>query len=338
MYPIARINAYLLLQLMLTLIPLQGVLANDATSLKAVLFYPAFCEECPAVIDDFLFPLTASQGERLELYPVDITEPPGDEIFKQVLQRFGAKPDAWDKPALLTGGLLLRGKAEITDGLPPLLAGDLASELTTWPDLPGLQALISGEESDGTQAPGSASDQIAAALAWAVMAGMLLSLGFSASRLVKQGRSLLDASGLRSWSLPVFALLGLGIGVYLSSVALTHNQAMCGPIGDCMSVQASPYAKLFDIPMSMWGVVFYLGILLLWFSQRVLTGVWGQRSMLGLIVFSLFGVIFSVYLTSLELFVIHAVCIWCLTSAVLATLIMLTVMLKTTGAEPCTTG
>ncbi len=331
MYPITGKSVYLLLQLLLILVPSQGVTANHAQSLKAVLLYPSFCAECPAVIEDFLFPLTAQQGDKLELFPVDITETPGKALFQQVLQRFGSRPDSWDRPAVLTGDFIFRGKQEITEGLPALLAGEQTVALTSWPDLPGLQQLIRGEEGDDAEDAGHGNDSIAAGLAWTVMAMMLLSLSFSASRLAKQGRSLSAASAIRSWSLPIFALLGLGIGVYLSSVALTHSTAMCGPIGDCMSVQASPYARLLDIPMSMWGVAFYLGILLLWSLQRFLTGNWRQRATLGLLAFSIFGVLFSVYLTSLELFVIHAVCIWCLSSAVLATLIMLTVMLKATG-------
>jgi len=37
----------------------------------------------------------------------------------------------------------------------------------------------------------------------------------------------------------------------------------------------------------------------------------------------LFGVIFSIYLTYLELFIIKAVCIWCLSSAMLIALVLL---------------
>jgi uncharacterized membrane protein len=45
---------------------------------------------------------------------------------------------------------------------------------------------------------------------------------------------------------------------------------------------------------------------------------------------AIFGVLFSIYLTLLELFVIHAVCMWCLTSAFLTTLIMLIVVAQLT--------
>ncbi|MEN8168517.1 MAG: vitamin K epoxide reductase family protein, partial [Pseudomonadota bacterium] len=152
-------------------------------------------------------------------------------------------------------------------------------------------------------------------------------------RLAYNGSRLSDAPSVSSWGPPIFALFGLGIGIYLTSVAFTHSEAMCGPIGDCMRVQASPHSKLFGVPMAIWGMLFYLGILGLWLLQRRLSGSWRLRSILGLLVLSLFGVIFSIYLTGLELFVIHAVCIWCLSSAVLATLIMLIVTRKVTTAN-----
>jgi uncharacterized membrane protein len=196
-----------------------------------------------------------------------------------------------------------------------------------------LQQLIGGEDLGDTPPATSHSKQLASGLAWIVMVSMLISLGYTTLRLIKKDADWRKSSPIRSWIQPLLALLGLAIGVYLTTVALTHNEIMCGPIGDCMSVQASPYSKLFGIPISLLGVVFYLGIVLLWMIQRFYIGVWRQPSMLGLLIFSVFGVMFSVYLTSLELFVIHAVCIWCLTSAVLATLIMLTVTAKLTVAD-----
>jgi uncharacterized membrane protein len=157
------------------------------------------------------------------------------------------------------------------------------------------------------------------------MSGMLLSLGIVLWRLKQNIPAIEHLPQLKSWRQPVLALMGLSIGIYLTSVAMTHSEIMCGPIGDCMSVQTSPHAKLFGLPMSLWGIVFYLSILLLWLLQRFHAGHRGKRSSLALLMLSVFGVMFSIYLTNLELFVIHAVCVWCLTSAVLATLIMLSV-------------
>jgi uncharacterized membrane protein len=324
--------------LFLVYLPLWSIhLAHGETaSHKAVLFYQPFCPACSAVIDDFLFPLTAAEGERLELFPIDTTEPPGDRIYLEVLAHF-LLDSAVDmqQPAVLIGDQLLRGQTEIIQGLPTKLAEQPSPISSHWPDIPGLRQLIEGEVIGETQTSGKQGDPIASGLAWGMMFGMLLSLGYAATRLIPRRHRLLACLPVRSWSLPVFALCGLGIGIYLTSVTLTHNQAMCGPIGDCMSVQTSPHSILFGIPMALWGLLFYLLILILWLLQRFFSGPARQWAALGLLGFSLFGVAFSVYLTSLELFVIKAVCIWCLTSALLVTLIMLTVTLKMTCTQHC---
>jgi uncharacterized membrane protein len=98
---------------------------------------------------------------------------------------------------------------------------------------------------------------------------------------------------------------------------------VCGPVGDCNLVQSSPYATILGIPMAAYGLAFYLVIGALWISHLAGTGPVMRLTGLLLIVISVIGTLFSVFLTSLELFIIHAVCPWCLASAVLTTLIML---------------
>jgi uncharacterized membrane protein len=85
-------------------------------------------------------------------------------------------------------------------------------------------------------------------------------------------------------------------------------------------VQTSEYAYLFGIPIGVLGALGYVAILAAW--------AWGKwqgdkRAALALLAMTAFGVIFSIYLTYLEPFVIGAVCAWCLTSAVLMTLLLL---------------
>jgi uncharacterized membrane protein len=95
-------------------------------------------------------------------------------------------------------------------------------------------------------------------------------------------------------------------------------------VGDCNTVQSSPYAKLFGlIPIGLVGAVGYIAILVAWLWRRFRND--KLSNIAGPIMFgmALFGTLFSVYLTYLELFVIHAVCIWCLTSAVIITALML---------------
>jgi uncharacterized membrane protein len=126
-----------------------------------------------------------------------------------------------------------------------------------------------------------------------------------------------------NWAVPVLCLAGLGVAGYMSYVEITHVEAICGPLGDCNSVQQSPYATLFGfLPVGVLGMVGYIGIGVTWFLYRYgpkngrnifAIGTWGM---------TLLGTLFSIYLTFLEPFVIGATCAWCISSAVIITLIL----------------
>jgi uncharacterized membrane protein len=125
------------------------------------------------------------------------------------------------------------------------------------------------------------------------------------------------------WLLPVVACLGLVVAGYLTYVEIGENEAVCGAVGDCNTVQQSEYAELFGlVPIGLLGVCGYVMILAVWGVSRYATG-WvddvAQATMLG---GAFFGTVFSIYLTFLEPFVIGATCAWCLTSAMLMILIL----------------
>lgn len=125
------------------------------------------------------------------------------------------------------------------------------------------------------------------------------------------------------WVIPLLVVLGVGVASYLSFVEVTQVEAVCGPVGDCNTVNQSQYATLFGfLPVGVLGLLGYGVILLLWLMGR-----WGpeggrDRAKLGLWGAALFGVLFSIYLTFLEPFVIGATCAWCLSSAVIMTLLL----------------
>jgi uncharacterized membrane protein len=128
---------------------------------------------------------------------------------------------------------------------------------------------------------------------------------------------------------PVLSLVGLAVAGYLAYVETQAAAAVCGPVGDCNAVQSSPYARLFGVPIGLIGVAGYVAILAVW--------AWGRRAAGALpatllVLMSAFGVAFSIYLTYLELFVIRAVCMWCITSAVIMTLLLLVSIWLAAGA------
>lgn len=162
-------------------------------------------------------------------------------------------------------------------------------------------------------------------LAWAVMALLALALLYAivAAVFATLGRALPALPAAAQIAVPVLSALGLGVALYLTFIETTNTAAVCGPVGDCNAVQASPFAKLFGfLPVGLLGAVGYIGILAAWFIGRRSDGALGRLAPLLMFGMALFGVLFTIYLTYLELFVIKAVCIWCLSSAVIMAVVL----------------
>lgn len=121
----------------------------------------------------------------------------------------------------------------------------------------------------------------------------------------------------------VLAIIGIIDSVYLTWIKLgTSTPLFCEPGGGCDIVNSSPYSEFMGFPVAILGALFYLLILGLAVGEMI----WKNRSylfILGLFGSSLVGVFYSIYLTYLELAVIHAVCPYCVISAVVVTIIWL---------------
>jgi uncharacterized membrane protein len=112
-------------------------------------------------------------------------------------------------------------------------------------------------------------------------------------------------------------LAGLGIAGYLTYVHYAGLRPICGISHGCETVQTSSYASLLGTPVALLGLISYLLILitLRMRDERALLTGYG----LTLIAFS-----FSVYLTYREVFTIHAICSWCVSSAIVFSLLATT--------------
>jgi uncharacterized membrane protein len=160
-------------------------------------------------------------------------------------------------------------------------------------------------------------------LAWAVMILLVASLLYAliAALLVAFGRTAPALPAGTSILIPILSVVGLGVAFYLTFIETTNAKAVCGPVGDCNAVQASPFAKLFGIiPVGLLGAAGYVAILAAWFLGRRSSSRLAPVAIFGM---ALFGVLFSIYLTYIELFLIHAVCIWCLSSATIMALVLI---------------
>ena len=166
-----------------------------------------------------------------------------------------------------------------------------------------------------------AGDPAGNALAIVVLLGMLVSLGGVAPRLIKPGKR--ASSKKLSWVIPVLCGVGLFVAGYLAYVESAEVRAVCGPVGDCNTVQQSEYARLFGVlPVGVLGLAGYVAIGVAWVVNRMGDRRASSLAWIALTWMTLLGVLFSIYLTFLEPFVIGATCIWCLSSAVIMNLLL----------------
>ena len=104
------------------------------------------------------------------------------------------------------------------------------------------------------------------------------------------------------------AATGLIISLYLSATELAGTAPVCLVGGGCEAVAASQYSHWFGIPVAYFGVAFS-GILLALIAAWWRTG--DGRLLLAGYAQGLVGIVLELYLVYLELFVIGAICTWC---------------------------
>jgi uncharacterized membrane protein len=121
----------------------------------------------------------------------------------------------------------------------------------------------------------------------------------------------------------VLSLAGIGASGYLTYVHWLDKPIACAGFGTCAAVAQSDYAWIGGVPVAFLGLLGYVALTLVaafWLRAGNRFDVWPLLAIWGM---SVAGVAYSAYLTYVELFVIDAVCIWCVTSATIMTVIFL---------------
>jgi uncharacterized membrane protein len=129
------------------------------------------------------------------------------------------------------------------------------------------------------------------------------------------------------------ALNGLAIAFYDSYVIYNGQLLWCPPpIDGCNEVAASPYARIFDLPVGYYGLVYYLYMVAL--AALLAYDPLSRGLRIGAVVYAALGLSFSLYFMVLQFSYIHAFCIYCLISAVTTVLLTVTAVwhLKATRA------
>jgi uncharacterized membrane protein/thiol-disulfide isomerase/thioredoxin len=348
---------YLVLLITLcTLFAWEPVQAEEPV-IRAVLFYSPSCGHCQEVITEVLPPIQEKLGDRLIVLGIDVSYAEGQDLYQAAVRHYQIPEDRLGVPTMIVGDTILVGSQEIPESFEQLAEQTLQNGGTDWPDVPGLKEKIAAIEETAPAAAASAASQAQTTPAaessveqsqlegedadpqplWmqkflldplansvAVLLLVVMIVGVIASViLVLKPLSPGSQQEQKPWLIPALVLVGVFIASYMTYVEVTKNDAICGPLGDCNAVQQSSYAVLFGIlPVGIFGLLGYLAIGAAWMLQRF--GPRHLKNISGLSMWgmALFGVVFSIYLTFLEPFVIGATCIWCISSAVVVSLLL----------------
>lgn len=134
-----------------------------------------------------------------------------------------------------------------------------------------------------------------------------------------QDRVMHPGSSLRRFSL-ILAAIGLVDSLYLVWIKIVPSTPMCFGVGDCEAVNTSVYSTIQGIPIALFGALAYAAILgaILLEPRMTFFSEWGPLIAFGL---AFAGTLYSIYLTYIEVAVLHKICPYCVTSAIAITLI-----------------
>lgn len=305
----------------------------------AVIFYSPTCGHCHFVLTETIPLLSEQYGEQLVIVAVDVSTEDGNALFRDAIDSIAIPEEmAGSVPTLVVGETALIGARDIPDLFPGIIEEGLASGGIDWPPIPLLlqaleaQGMLDGipvmediQQAAESEKPGMAELFMQDVVGNSISVFVLLALIAS---VVEVGRRYFKSSadGVKPWPvwvIPVLLLVGVAVAAYMTYVEVTQVDAVCGPVGDCDTVQQSDFAWLFGvIPVGGFGFFGYVLIALAWIIWLAGKGDIKKYAALCLLGLSVFGTLFSIYLTFLEPFVIGATCAWCLTSALIMALLL----------------
>ena len=119
----------------------------------------------------------------------------------------------------------------------------------------------------------------------------------------------------------LIALIGVFVSLYLTLYKLGYIGTLACGTGGCETVQLSKWGDFLGVPVAGWGVFYYGVVVALSIAGEQERFAGSRRLTTTLLLVTGWGLLFTLWLTYLELFVIHAICRWCVGSAAMTVLL-----------------
>ncbi len=131
--------------------------------------------------------------------------------------------------------------------------------------------------------------------------------------------------------LAVLALCGVLLATYLALHDLGYIGTLACGSGGCELVQTSRWSRLLGIHVAVWGAAYYLVVFAVALASVQEPFSDDPRFSIALLGLTGWGVLFSGWLTYVELFRIHAICRWCVGSATIVVVLFALALLDYRG-------
>jgi len=129
------------------------------------------------------------------------------------------------------------------------------------------------------------------------------------------------------WWIAVFSFTGFCLSCYLFWARLANHEVVCVTSALCDLVLKSDYSIIAGIPVTFLGLLAYCFLLIITLARGRVMKNRDTNMRLAVYGISLTGFLYSAYLTYIQKFVLRSMCIWCLTSMVLMTIIFIIAVL-----------
>jgi uncharacterized membrane protein len=325
----SRIVLVIALAIMMSLMWSAAAFATQ-TKAHAVLFFSPRCPHCSTLLKGYLASVAQRYDGTVAIAAVNTDYEQGAALLKATLRYYEMTDRKQGVPAIAIGGSLLLGDKEIRARFDSLLREGIDRGGVAWPDIPGLSKALERSglekawvaEQDGISAAQDVDALAASGRAVSATAvGGLVLISLCASVVVRSLRLRLVYARIsrraRAVGLIITVVAGCAVAGYLAISEVARTDVLC-PLGDCSVVQASEYSHLFGVSTALIGVLGFATIGIAFLCSRLQSrrvSRWGRAV---LIVSASVAVGASMILTAIEVFVIEAVCGWCMTSALLA--------------------
>ena len=131
----------------------------------------------------------------------------------------------------------------------------------------------------------------------------------------------------------LIALIGVFVSLYLTLYKLGYIGTLVCGTGSCELVQLSKWGTFLGFPVAAWGVGYYGAVFVLAVASTQERFGESRRLTGALALLTGWGVVFTIWLTYLELFVIHAICRWCVGSATMVAVLFALALWEWKGAR-----